>query len=359
MAEWLSSPCARASALRAAQPPVVALPSGAAATATEPPLFIRPRTTDRMVRETADKEFPALAAALVGAAAAPAGGWTVLDAGANAGYASRHFAALLPGARVVAVEAEYGNYGALRANTASYPQVIALHAALWGQREQTLRLVDGNRQPEKIGREWQFMVSSEHSAAAAANRTHGGGRTDRRQPRSVTVSSLLEGLCLPRFDLIKLDCEGCEASIFDDAAELGWLGSFQYMYWEGACVPARPPDTAARGARCNRPRARTARSARGYGARLGTADDRCAAATRDHGRCPGASRFHLLCVWPGCRTGGVRWRVPPVAAQLHGVAAAVLPCWRAPVQRTAARSSASVRRARPDLTRLRAAASDA
>ena len=54
-----------------------------------------------------------------------------------------------------------------------------------------------------------------------------------RQPQSVTVSSLLKELCLPRFDLVKLDIEGAEASVFGKDAVLSWLdGGFQFMYWE-------------------------------------------------------------------------------------------------------------------------------
>ena len=58
------------------------------------------------------------------------GGELKFNAGANAGFASRQFAEMLPGARIVPVEAEAGNYAVLRKNTAHYPGVLALHAAM-------------------------------------------------------------------------------------------------------------------------------------------------------------------------------------------------------------------------------------
>lgn len=81
----------------------------------QPPLFIRPHTTDAFVHKSTMNEFPALVAALVsGAARNSRRSWTVLDAGANVGFASRHFARL-PGARVVALEVEHANFAALQA----------------------------------------------------------------------------------------------------------------------------------------------------------------------------------------------------------------------------------------------------
>lgn len=187
--------------------------------------FLRPHTTDRSVYQTAANEFPALVAALPGMTGSIATPWTVLDAGANAGFSTRHFATIAPQTRVLALEVERGNYAALRANTAHFSNVVALRAALWGRRGQSLSLIDGNRQPEKLGREWQFMVTSSRNG------------TQLESPKlyrvwSVTVASLLEDFCLPRFDLIKLDIEGGEASVFGSGAELSWLDSFRYMYWE-------------------------------------------------------------------------------------------------------------------------------
>ena len=188
-----------------------------------PPLFMRPKSTDGMVLRTAQNEFPALLAALSSVVEMKRN-WTILDAGANAGFASRHFAEKMPGARIVAVEAEAGNYAMLRANTADYPGVLALHAAIWGRKAGTMSVVDGNRDPSRWGREWQYMV-------AAGN--DGNSEVVNRQPQSVTVSSLLKELCLPRFDLVKLDIEGAEASVFGKDAALSWLdGGFRFMYWE-------------------------------------------------------------------------------------------------------------------------------
>ena len=187
-----------------------------------PPLFIRPKSTDETVLQSTQNEFPALVAALTSVVETNRN-WAILDAGANAGFASRHFAEQMPGARIVAVEAEAGNYAILRANTAHYPGVLALHAAIWGREAETMSVVDGNRAPA-IGREWQYMVAASNSS---------NSKVVNRQPQSVTVSSLLKELCLSRFDLVKLDIEGAEASVFGKDAVLSWLdGGFRFMYWE-------------------------------------------------------------------------------------------------------------------------------
>ena len=221
--EWLSD-CPLADAtLYGAHPRPIVTKKSMLKLPHHPPLFMRPNSTDRTVLRTAQIEFPALVAALTSVVETNRN-WTILDAGANAGFASRHFAEKMPGARIVAVEAEAGNYAVLRKNTAHYPGVLALHAAIWGHEAETMSVVDGNRDASRWGREWQYMV-------AASNNSN--SKVVNHQPQSVTVSSLLKELCLPRFDLVKLDIEGAEASVFGKDAVLSWLdGGFQFMYWE-------------------------------------------------------------------------------------------------------------------------------
>lgn len=144
---------------------------------------------------------------------------TVLDAGANAGYSTRLFAHLLPGATIIALEPDETNHALLVKNTAQYPSVRALRAALWSSRRGVpytgLRLSNGTR---RFGKEWQYMTSV---------------TSDKPDVVGVSVNALLNGLCLPSFDLVKMDIEGSERSVLDDSrGRLQWLLASRYLYLE-------------------------------------------------------------------------------------------------------------------------------
>lgn len=76
----------------------------------------------------------------------------IIDAGANAGYASVFFANRWPEAKIVALEPESGNHAQAAANSAPYPQVSVMKLALWptrahlriegDQREDAIRVVE-------------------------------------------------------------------------------------------------------------------------------------------------------------------------------------------------------------------------
>jgi FkbM family methyltransferase len=124
----------------------------------------------------------------------------IIDAGANVGYAALFFARRFPSARVLAVEPEAANFAQLVRNTAAYPRVTPIHAALWSRAEP---LAIANPQAES----WSFQV------AAGAQ----GG------VRGVTVPELLGLAGAERVDILKLDIEGAEKELFADGAER-WLG---------------------------------------------------------------------------------------------------------------------------------------
>jgi FkbM family methyltransferase len=170
-------------------------------------VWLRPGTTD------ADVLGQVVAAARYGFLAAlnlppPA---AVLDAGANCGVAALALGALFPAASIVAVEAEAANFAALLKNVEGRPRVRALQGALWGLPGARLRVRAGSRH----GREWDHQVSAGGGGGSAV--------------RAFTVRELA-GLLPPRggataFDLVKVDVEGAERSVFDRAggADVGWL----------------------------------------------------------------------------------------------------------------------------------------
>src|SRR5437016_4311562 len=65
----------------------------------------------------------------------------VVDAGANIGLTSVFYANKYPQAKILAIEPAKSNFRLLEANTAPYPQIIPVQAALWKEAEQ-LNIID-------------------------------------------------------------------------------------------------------------------------------------------------------------------------------------------------------------------------
>src|SRR5271156_5524154 len=90
------------------------------------PVYLRMRTTDVascgeiLIKRQYDWDF----------GSAPR---TIIDAGANIGLTSIFYANKYPGARIIAIEPEASNYQMLVQNTASYPSVTTVNAALWSE----------------------------------------------------------------------------------------------------------------------------------------------------------------------------------------------------------------------------------
>ena len=127
----------------------------------------------------------------------------IIDAGAHIGLASVWFAERYPDAVIVAVEPEADNFEVLLANTAAYPNVRAVQAALWTS-DGTVDLLDPG-----IGT-WGFRVGDVANAGSHA-------------VRAVTVRGLMAEFGLDQVDLLKLDVEGAEIELFSDCS--GWIDS--------------------------------------------------------------------------------------------------------------------------------------
>lgn len=123
---------------------------------------------------------------------------TIIDAGANIGMSAAYFAWRYPTARIVAIECEKSNFDLLRINTEALPNVIPLHAALWHE-DATIFLHDD------MDREAAFTVSAA-----------GGAERDRVQARS--LASIGKEFGLGDIDLLKVDIEGAEKEVFENAA---------------------------------------------------------------------------------------------------------------------------------------------
>jgi FkbM family methyltransferase len=133
---------------------------------------------------------------------------TVLDLGANIGIEALRFAVFYPEAKIIAVEADEDNYCVLRKNTTGLELVNALHSAAWGTKA-------------------RFRVkkhtSSNLASVVSAN-------PDGDVP-GVTIPELIEQLGVRELDVLKIDIEGAEDSLFGPTiAE--WIGRVRVIVWE-------------------------------------------------------------------------------------------------------------------------------
>lgn len=132
---------------------------------------------------------------------------TIVDAGANIGLASIYFARSFPGAKVIAIEPDAGNFEACCVNLeqSGTDNVTPLLQALWKE-DVPLEVKCDFRD----GREWSRRVEASASMEGSV--------------RGVSLPTLLEQQQLGSIDLFKLDVEGAEAALFErpSAVQL-WL----------------------------------------------------------------------------------------------------------------------------------------
>lgn len=128
----------------------------------------------------------------------------IIDAGANIGVASVYFALKYPKARLFAIEPEPANFELLQENVSGYPNITAIHAALWQESGQ-IDLVDPG-----IGA-WGFQVGSDTSPNGRRIGT----------TRAISVDEILGTHQLKRVDILKIDIEGAEKEVFRNAS--AWI----------------------------------------------------------------------------------------------------------------------------------------
>jgi FkbM family methyltransferase len=131
----------------------------------------------------------------------------VLDLGANVGFSSAYFLSVFPKACVVAVEPDDRNLAMCKTNLAPYgDRVLLRHGAVWSK-STSLRLLRG---AFGDGLEWATQV------AECIEESEGGA------VQAWDVGSLIDMSGLRVVDLLKIDIERAELSVFDASAWL-WL----------------------------------------------------------------------------------------------------------------------------------------
>ncbi len=131
----------------------------------------------------------------------------IVDAGANVGYTSLFFKKLFPEARIVGIEPEEGNYNMIERNIAlnSVLGITPVKKALWGGHEKLM--LD---KKFRDGREWAFRTIPGNN-----------GGID-----SLTLKDVMEQYGIKTIDILKIDVEGAEESIFQNA---DFLANVRYL----------------------------------------------------------------------------------------------------------------------------------
>jgi FkbM family methyltransferase len=130
---------------------------------------------------------------------------TIVDAGANIGLAAVYFANRYPRSTTIALEPEPGNFRMLAQNAAPYPNIVPVQAALWNRNE-AIELFDPG-----LG-DWSFMTGA--GTGSVPGKACG-------TVRAMTLDTLIDEYGLDRIDVLKMDIEGAESEVFEDASS--WI----------------------------------------------------------------------------------------------------------------------------------------
>ncbi len=130
----------------------------------------------------------------------------IIDAGANIGLTSVFYANKYPEATIVAIEPEPSNFQMLEKNIEPYPNVTAVHAALWKANEE-ISLIDPG-----LGC-YGFRTIGASDLVASPD--------GQRRVRGLTVDEVMKTHGLEFVDLLKIDIESSEKEVFEGAT--GWI----------------------------------------------------------------------------------------------------------------------------------------
>jgi len=133
---------------------------------------------------------------------------TIVDLGANVGFASIFFAEKYKDARIIAVEPSLGNFTLLKHNTATYDNIHAVQAAIYPSSGSIPFLED------------TLAYNSHVDPAGKGSYT----------VRAATVTEIMEEHNIEEIDLLKLDIEGAEQMLL--AQNTDWLKKVKLIVTE-------------------------------------------------------------------------------------------------------------------------------
>jgi FkbM family methyltransferase len=137
----------------------------------------------------------------------------IVDAGANIGLSAVFFANRYPQATIIAVEPEASNYEMLVRNTALYPSIKPVRAAIWKESKRISLLDPG---------EGNHGFQTEE----ARTETH----SQEGMVEGKTIDGLMREFGLEQIDILKLDIEGAEREVLQHCSV--WIDRVQGMMVE-------------------------------------------------------------------------------------------------------------------------------
>jgi len=118
---------------------------------------------------------------------------TIIDAGANIGFTTLFFLLRFPNSQIISLEPNAENFELLKKNTAGYPNILPMQAALWNKKG-VLNVID-----EGYG--VRGFVVGEGSLKNADN------------VPSTTLMELISQNNISSIDILKIDIEGSEKEV--------------------------------------------------------------------------------------------------------------------------------------------------
>jgi FkbM family methyltransferase len=134
----------------------------------------------------------------------------IVDAGAYTGFSAIYFNRRFPQATIIAVEPEASNFGLLVKNTAPFGNINPVRAGVYG-RDTVLSITDSR--VDKYAFSLRVSDGSEDSVPG------------------YTVTRLMKEFGLTRIDILKMDIEGAEHSVFMNQPE-EWLPAVRMVIAE-------------------------------------------------------------------------------------------------------------------------------
>ncbi len=132
---------------------------------------------------------------------------TIIDAGANVGFASIWYATRFPKAKIVALEPDSANFALLQRNVAAYANITPVRGALWKENG-SIVLTDPGVGPDG------YRTASASDVPAEAQSL---GEVD-----AYTVDALMDRFGFDHVDILKVDVEGAEVEVFERPQPWMW-----------------------------------------------------------------------------------------------------------------------------------------
>jgi FkbM family methyltransferase len=134
----------------------------------------------------------------------------IIDAGSNIGITSIFFKIKYPGATIVCIEPDAGNFSLLKKNMVDYKDVYLFDSALWNEKTQ-------------LG-----LVSAQSYDSHYVTNNH---ELNNQTVNTITIDDILNKFDKQIIDILKIDIEGAEKEVFEKNYET-WLPNVKVLMIE-------------------------------------------------------------------------------------------------------------------------------